>query len=87
MDRLSEHLAGAQVSETSRDRVRRAKAQLGDLLRNVSGITSVGIGKARLTGDYIVQVTVRDEAAAKRVPDTCEGVAVEVSVTGEFEAY
>ena len=72
------------MSETSKEQVRHAKAQLADLLRDVAGITSLGIGKARLTGGYVVRVTVRDAAAARNVPESCEGVPIEVSVSGDF---
>lgn len=69
-----------------RDLVRRAKTSLAERLKNVAGITSLGIGKAAGSGDYIVRVTVRDRKAAEQVPADCEGVAVEVSVSGDFEA-
>ena len=76
-----------KVSEASKEKVRNAKTELANALRDVAGITSLGIGKIRATGDYCVRVTVQNEATAKRVPKSCQGVPVEVSVSGDFFAY
>ncbi len=70
----------------SRDEVRNAKAALAAQLKDVGGITSMGIGKATLSSGYIVRVTVRDERTAKKIPPQSEGVPVEVSVSGDFSA-
>lgn len=69
-----------------KEQVRRAKAALAERLRHVDGITGLGIGKSFASGEYIVRVTVRDGAAAGRVPPDCEGVPVEISISGDFEA-
>jgi len=73
-------------SSDPRDPVRRAKAALALRLKDVAGVTSLGIGKAFLSGEYIVRVTVRDRSTADQIPSDCEGVPVEVSVSGDFEA-
>ncbi len=70
----------------SRDDVRHAKSGLASSLKDVKGITSLGIGKAKPTGHYVVRVTVMDQAAAEKVPHQFEGVPVEVSISGEFTA-
>ena len=70
----------------SRDEVRSAKAGLAERLKDVAGITSMGIGKGAVSGGYIVRVTVLDGKTAKKIPPQYEGVPVEVSVSGEFTA-
>ena len=69
-----------------RDQVRHAKAALAARLSGVAGITGLGIGKSSFSGGLVVRVTVEDERAAELVPKDCEGVPVEVSISGEFKA-
>jgi hypothetical protein len=75
---------GGQVSK---DVVREAKRALADRIREVRGVTSLGIGGSRKKGGYFVRVTVEDEKSAHSIPSEISGVPVQVSVSGPFIAY
>ncbi len=71
----------------SRNEAREAKRELADRLRNVEGITSIGIGTTESRDDYAVMVTVLDKKSTLQVPDQVDGVPVIVAVTGAIQGY
>ena len=55
-------------------------------LMAIEGVRGVGVGRTAI-GDEALVVYVVDESARGRVPSELEGYPVEVSVTGEIDAY
>ncbi len=77
------------------ERAREAKAALRDELAGLDGVTGVGIARADLTGapvrgagtsgdDWLLRVNVTSDDVA--VPETVDGVDVEVRVVGDVTA-
>ena len=52
----------------------------------IEGVRGVAVGRTPIGDDALV-VYVLDESARSRVPSELEGYPVEVSVTGEIDAY
>jgi len=79
------------------ERAREAKAALRDELAGLDGVTGVGIARAHVAGapprgdrpqravdDWLLRVNVTSDDVA--VPDTVDGVDVEVRVVGDVTA-
>lgn len=69
---------------TDRDTARAAKDQLRAELARLPGVTGVGLG--RREGDYVITVSVTEQAACEHVPPHFHGVTVEVRVSGSVRA-
>ena len=65
---------------TDRDSARTAKERLRAELAPLAGVGGIGIG--RRDGSYVVTVDVVEQTVCEHVPQTWDGVAVEVRVTG-----
>ncbi|NMF29495.1 hypothetical protein J5A69_14225 [Cellulosimicrobium cellulans] len=85
------------VAVATLERAREAKAALRDELAGLDGVTGVGIARADLTGapvrgagtsgvgdDWLLRVNVTSDDVA--VPETVDGVDVEVRVVGDVTA-
>lgn len=69
---------------TDRDTARAAKDQLRAELSRLPGVTGIGLG--RREGDYVITVSVTEQAACEHVPPHFHGVTVEVRVSGPVRA-
>lgn len=65
---------------TDRDTARAAKDQLRAELGRLPGVTGIGLGRRQ--GDYVITVSVTEQAACDHVPAHFHGVTVEVRVSG-----
>ena len=65
---------------TDRDSARTAKERLRAELAPLAGVGGIGIG--RRDGSYVVTVDVVEQTVGEHVPQTWDGVVVEVRVTG-----
>ncbi len=69
---------------TDRDTARAAKDQLRAELGRLPGVTGIGLG--RREGDYVITVSVTEQATCDHVPAHFHGVTVEVRVSGHVRA-
>ncbi|MTG88596.1 hypothetical protein GJV82_06510 [Cellulosimicrobium sp. BIT-GX5] len=85
------------VAVATLERAREAKAALRDELAGLDGVTGVGIARAHMAGapqrgdrpqrtvdDWLLRVNVTSDDV--EVPDTVDGVDVEVRVVGDITA-